>query len=77
MSLFWGGFEKQARKLTAKSRKNIPTGEFALPKERKYPIHDRVHARNALARVAQHGTSAQQAEVRSKVHAKYPDIGEE
>ena len=32
--------------------------------------------RNALARVSQHGTSAEKATVRRKVHAKYPSIGD-
>jgi hypothetical protein len=62
-------------KLTAKARKQIPTGEFALA-GRRYPIEDKSHARNALARVAQHGSSSEKATVRAKVHAKYPDIGE-
>lgn len=62
-------------KLTAKARKAIPTGEFALP-GRRYPIEDRSHARNALARVSQRGTSAEKATVRRKVHAKYPGMGE-
>ena len=77
MIYFWQSFEKRAKELTSKARKNIPTGEFALPAQRKYPIHDRIHARNALARVAQHGTPSEKSEVRSKVHAKYPDIGED
>lgn len=40
-------------KLTYKARKKLPSKEFALPDERKYPIYDKAHARNALARVAQ------------------------
>lgn len=61
-------------KLTTKARKAIKTKNFALP-GRRYPIEDASHARNALARVAQHGSPAEKAEVRSKVHAKYPNIG--
>jgi hypothetical protein len=61
-------------KLTTAARKRIPTGEFALA-GRRYPIEDRAHARNALARVSQHGTSAEKATVRRKVHAKYPTMG--
>ena len=61
-------------KLTTKARKALPKSEFALGGGR-YPIEDKAHARNALARVAQHGTSAEKAKVRAKVHAKYPDIG--
>jgi hypothetical protein len=37
-------------KLTTKQRKNIPDKEFALPKERKYPVNDKAHAANAKAR---------------------------
>ncbi len=59
--------------LTTQARKAIPTEEFALP-GRRYPIHNAVHARNALARVAQNGTPAEQAIVRSKVKARYPGI---
>ncbi len=47
---------------------------FALPKQRKYPIPDASHARNALARVAQHGTPAQKAKVRRAVKRKFPSI---
>jgi hypothetical protein len=61
-------------KLTTEKRNAIPTGEFAGP-DRSYPIEDASHARNALARVSQHGSPAVKAEVRAKVHAKYPGIG--
>lgn len=61
-------------KLTTKERKKIPKKDFAL-KGGKYPIEDKSHARNALARVAQHGTPAQKKEVKEKVHKKYPSIG--
>ena len=61
-------------KLTTKKRKALKTRSFALPKKRAYPIHDITHARNALARVAQHGTPAEKAAVRRKVRAKYPSI---
>lgn len=61
-------------KLTAKARKKIPTGSFALP-NRRYPIEDRAHARNALSRVSANGTPAEKATVRRKVHAKYPSMG--
>jgi hypothetical protein len=66
--------------LTTKARKAMPTKSFALPAKREggkggYPIPDAVHGRNALARVAQHGTPAEKATVRAKVHAKFPGIG--
>lgn len=40
-------------KLTTSVRKKIPTGKFALPAERKYPVQDRAHAGNAKARAQQ------------------------
>lgn len=61
-------------KLTTAARKKIPTGSFALP-GRRYPIEDRSHAANALARVSQFGSSAEKARVRSAVHRKYPTMG--
>ncbi len=38
-------------------------------------MNDKAHARNALARVAQHGSPKEKAEVRAKVHKKFPGIG--
>jgi hypothetical protein len=61
-------------KLTAKARKEIAPKNFALPGGR-YPIEDANHARAALSRVSANGTPAEKAEVRAKVHAKYPGIG--
>ena len=65
-------------KLTTKERKALPKGEFAIPnkapKSGSYPIPDISHARNALARVAQHGGPAKQAKVRAKVYAKFPEL---
>lgn len=61
-------------KLTAAARKKIPTSKFAL-KGRRYPIEDRSHAQNALARVSQFGTSSEKATVRAAVHRKYPTMG--
>lgn len=62
-------------KLTGKARKALPKKSFAVPADRAYPIQDPAHARNALARVAQHGTPAEKAQVRAAVHRKYPSIG--
>jgi|TARA_R110002020_G_scaffold122695_1_gene278448 hypothetical protein len=60
-------------KLTAAKRKAIPSKDFAGP-DRSYPINDASHARNALARVSQHGTPALKARVKSAVKRKYPGI---
>lgn len=59
--------------LSTAKRKKLPTGDFALPGHR-YPIPDAAHARNALARVAQHGTPAEQAKVRVAVRRKFKSI---
>jgi len=40
-------------KLTAKTRNKIPKKEFGLPGERKYPIEDKSHARNAKSRASE------------------------
>jgi hypothetical protein len=60
-------------KLDTNARKHISEKNFALP-GRRYPINDKNHARNALARVSQNGSPKEKAEVKSKVHKKYPDI---
>jgi hypothetical protein len=61
------------KKLTAAARRKIKPSNFALSGGR-YPIHDISHARNALARVAQHGTPSEKAKVRAAVHRKYPSL---
>jgi hypothetical protein len=60
--------------LTAQGREHIKGKNFAEPKQKKYPIEDRTHARNALARVAQNGSPSEKKAVDAKVHAKYPGI---
>ena len=62
-------------KLTSKKRKALPKKSFAMPGKRAYPINDMSHARNALARVSQHGTPAEKKTVRAAVAKKYPSIG--
>jgi len=61
-------------KLTYKQRKRLPDSAFAIPSKRKYPIQDEAHARNALARVAQHGTVAEIRAVIAAVREKFPQI---
>jgi len=73
---------KLSTELTTSAREHIKAKNFVFPSRGKaesgsYPIEDPKHARNALARVAQHGTPAEQAKVRAKVHAKFPSIGQE
>jgi hypothetical protein len=73
-------------KLSSGQRKRLPASAFALPgkgegKEGKgsgsYPVPDKNHARLALAMVSKHGSSAEKAKVRAKVHAKFPGIGKD
>ena len=70
-------------KLSYKERQGLAKSQFALPGKGSgpegkqggsYPIPDASHARNALARVSQHGTEAEKAQVRRAVHKKFPDI---
>ena len=70
-------------KLSYKERQNLSKGEFALPGKGggpegkqggSYPIPDESHARNALARVSQHGTPAEKAKVKAAVERKFPGI---
>ena len=77
------GGKARASKLSAKAneRRNTKAGRAAMPQSsfalpgKKYRIDDAAHARNALARVAQHGTPAEQATVKRAVKRKYPSIG--
>jgi hypothetical protein len=62
--------------LDTRARKKLGKSAFALPSKRKYPIPDKAHARNALARVAQNGTKADQKKVRAAVKRRFPSIGE-
>src|SRR5690349_19371197 len=60
---------------STKERKKLSKKSFALPGKRKYPIPDKAHARNALARVAQHGTPAAQTQAEAAVRKRYPSLG--
>jgi len=65
-------------KLTARGRRRLKRGAFAL-KGRRFPVNDKSHARNALARASQgvkRGTlsSGEAATVRRKVCGKYPSM---
>ena len=59
-------------KLTAKTRNAIPSSEFAGP-DRSYPIEDKNHARNALARSS---GKPVEGRIRAAVHRKYPSLGD-
>ncbi len=55
--------------LSTNAREKLPDSKFAEPEERKYPIEDRAHARNAKARASQ----AQKAGRMSKAEEKRID----
>jgi hypothetical protein len=59
--------------LTSRGRKRMKASQFALPGKR-YPIHDIRHGRNALARVAQHGSARERAIVRRRVYNRFPSL---
>lgn len=61
--------------LSTEQRDDLADSAFALP-GRRYPIHNISHARNALARVSQHGTPEEKAKVRAAVARRYPSIHE-
>lgn len=57
--------------LTSKQRNAMPTTTFAIPEERKFPLNNASHARNALARAS--GTQYE-SRVRAAVKRKFPNI---
>jgi hypothetical protein len=72
-----------ARFKSQAQRDRLPSSDFALPGKGEgpegkgagsYPIPDEAHGRNALARVAQHGSSEEKAKVRAAVKRKFPGI---
>lgn len=60
-------------RLTAAGRRRIPKEDFAGPGD-SYPVDTKKRAKAALGLVGMHGTAALKAEVRAKVHRKYPGI---
>ena len=57
--------------LSYKAREKLPSSSFAFPENRGYPIHDKAHASNALARAS---GKPEYATVKKKVCARYPDL---
>jgi hypothetical protein len=45
--------ENTMAELSTKKRSSEPKSDFGLPEERKYPMPDKSHARNAKARASQ------------------------
>lgn len=62
--------------LDAAQRKEIPSEDFACPKERKLPIHDAAHVRAALSRFDQTDfSSCDKEEARSRILAAAKRLG--
>ena len=58
-------------KLTSKERGKLKSSTFALPKERKYPINDKAHAKNAKARASEMEHKGKiSASTKAKIDAK-------
>lgn len=72
-----------AKKKPFKANTKAPKGSYAVPPgspvggkgRAAYPINTAGRARNALARVSQHGSAAEKKMVRAAVKRKYPSIG--
>jgi len=71
------------KKLTSQQRKDLPGSSFIFRKERKFPIPDEDHARNALSRANQYSSAPKWYDgsleslvkrVASAVHKKFPGI---
>lgn len=65
--------KRSSPKMTAARRERMSPKSFALGHKR-YPIDTISRARNALARVAQHGTQSEQKRVHAAVCKKFPSI---
>lgn len=60
--------------LSSKRRNSLPRSAFVYPAERRYPIHDRAHGANALARVKGNGTPAEKKKVYRAVCSRYKSL---
>jgi len=77
------GRYKDGGRLSAAQRQSLPKSDFALPGRGSgpkgagsgsYPIPDRGHAKAALSRGAANASPGEQATIKRKVKAKYPDM---
>ncbi len=87
MSPFLTGFTRElatikvAAELTAAGRAQIKKKHFALPAPKGepaekggYPVQDRGHAANAIARSKSNASPAEQAKIKSKACAAFPTL---
>lgn len=69
----------EEKDLSYKQRTKMDPSQFVFPPTKedpdgRYPIPDEAHARNALARVSQHGSPSEKSKVRAAVKKKFPGI---
>lgn len=64
-------------KLSAAERSKLKSGDFALPKERAYPMHTVEHARDSMSRADQSAAPDEKSRVRAAVHKRYPKLAAE
>jgi hypothetical protein len=69
----WGAGQVELAVLTAKKRKALKPEDFALPPD-DYPMEDRAHAINALARGKQHASPEDYKTIKSRVCKRYPGL---
>lgn len=74
INLFLNEESAEKAKLSTEGREHIKDSNFAIPSERKYPIHDESHARNAISRVSANGTEEEKGKVKAAVYRKYPSM---
>lgn len=71
----WGdGSALELAQMDAKARGEAKKGDFVFPDEKAYPIHDRKHGANALARAQQNETGDRLKKVQDAVCSRYSDL---
>jgi hypothetical protein len=77
---------KTAKVLTENARAHVSKKNFAMPasaaesgkgNKGSYPINDKAHARSALSYGSRFLSPGQYSQLKSRVHAKYPNMGKE
>ena len=57
-------------KLTAKTRNALPSGDFANPKERRFPMQDKAHVKAAKA-YERYASPAEKAKIDAKYNSTF------
>lgn len=61
-------------KLSTEERKKLKSSDYALPKERAYPMHTVEHAKDSLTRSAQGSSPDEHAKVKAAIQKRYPQL---